>query len=153
MASVFWDAHGVLFIDYLAKGESINSERYIGQLMRLKNEIGEKRLQMKKKKVLFHQDNAPCHNSLAAMEKLNELSFEYLPQPPYSPDLAPSDYYLFADLKKMLQGKKFYSNEEVITKTKAYFETKDKSFYKKDIEMLEKRWTNCVAFAGDYVHE
>ena len=41
MASVFWDAHGVLFIDYLEKGKTINSERYIGQLMRLKNEIGE----------------------------------------------------------------------------------------------------------------
>ena len=70
---------------------------------------------MKKKKVLFHQDNAPCHKSLAAMAKLNELSFELLPHPPYSPNLAPSDYYLFADLKKMLQGKRFYSNEEVVT--------------------------------------
>ena len=58
MASVFWDADGVLFIDYLEKGKTMNSERYIGQLMRLKNEIGEKRLQMEKKKVLFHQDNA-----------------------------------------------------------------------------------------------
>ena len=153
MASVFWDAHGVLFIDYLEKGKTINSERYIGQLMRLKNEIGEKRLQMKKKKVLFHQDNAPCHKSLATMAKLNELSFELLPHPPYSPDLAPSDYYLFADLKKMLQGKRFYSNEEVITETNAYFEAKDKSFYKKGIEMLEKRWTDCVAFEGDYVDE
>ena len=89
MASVFSDAHEVLFIDYLEKGKKINSERYIGQLMRLKNEIGEKRLQIKKKKVLFHQDNAPCHKSLATMAKLNELSFEFLPHPPYSPDLAP----------------------------------------------------------------
>ena len=121
--------------------------------MRLKNEIREKRLQMKKKKVLFHQDNAPCHKSLATMAKLNELSFKLLPHPPYSPDLAPSDYYLFADLKKMLQGKRFYSNEEVITETNAYFEAKDKSFYKKCIEVLEKRWTDCVAFEGDYVSE
>ena len=70
-----------------------------------------------------------------------------------SPDLAPSDYYLFADLKKMLQGKRFYSNEKVITETNAYFEAKDKSFYKKGIEMLEKRWTDCVAFEGNYVDE
>ena len=87
------------------------------------------------------------------MAKLNELSFELLPHPPYSPDLAPSDYYLFADLKKMLQGKRFYSNEEVITETNAYFESKDKSFYMKGIKMLEKRWTDCVAFEGDYVDE
>ena len=87
------------------------------------------------------------------MAKLNELSFELLPRLPYSPDLAPSDYYLFADLKKMLQGKRFYSNEEVITKTNAYFEAKDKSFYTNGIEILEKRWTDYVAFEGDYVNE
>ena len=70
-------------------------------MMRLKNEIGETRIQMKKKKVLFHQDSALCHKSLATMAKLNEMSLELLPPPPYSPDLAPSDYYLFADLKEM----------------------------------------------------
>ena len=153
MASVFWDAHGVLFIDYLKKGKTINSKRYIGQLMRLKNKIGEKRLQMKKTNVLFHQNNAPCQKSLATMAKLNELSFELLSHPPYSPDLALGDYYLFADLKKMLQGKRFYSNQEVITERNAYFEAKDKLFYKKGIEMLEKRWTDCVAFEEDYVDE
>ena len=87
------------------------------------------------------------------MAKLNELSFELLPHPLYLPDLAPSDYYLFADLKKMLKGKRFYSNEEIITETNAYFEGKDRSFYKKGIEMLEKRWTDRVAFEGDYVYE
>ena len=87
------------------------------------------------------------------MAKLNELSFELLPHPPYSLDLAPSDYYLFAKLEKRLQGKRFYSNEEVITETNAYFEAKDKSFYKKGIEMLEKQWTDFVAFEGDYVDE
>ena len=76
-----------------------------------------------------------------------------LPHPPYSPDLAPSDYYLFADLKKMLQGKRFYFNEEVITEMNVYIGAKNKSFYKKRIEMLEKRWTDCVAFEGDYVDE
>ena len=108
---------------------------------------------MKKKKVLFHQDNAPCHKSLATMAKLDEFSFELRPHPPYSPDLAPSDYYLFADLKKMLQGNRFFSNEEVITETNANFEARNQSFYKKGIEMSEKRWTDCVAFDGDYVDE
>ena len=151
MASVFWDAHGVLFIDYLEKGKTIDSERYIGQLMRLKNEIGEKRLQMKKKKVLFHQDNAPCHKSLATMAKLNELSFELLPHPPYTGS-GPQRLLPVCRPQKMLQGKRFYSSEEVITETNVYYEGKDKSFYKKGIEMLEKRWTDCVAFE-DYVDE
>lgn len=59
------------------------------------------------------------------MAKLHELGFELLPHPPYSPDLAPSDYCLFADLKRMLRGKRYRSDEEVIAETEAYFEGKD----------------------------
>ena len=82
-----------------------------------------------------------------------KLGYELLPHTPYSPDLAPSDYWLFADLKKILQGKIFGSNEEVIAKTEAYFEARDKSFYKHGIQKLEKRWNDCIALKGDYIDE
>ena len=59
--------------------------------MRLKEEIAKKHLQMKKIKILFHQDDAPCHKSIVTMVKLHELHFELLLHPPYPPDLAPSD--------------------------------------------------------------
>jgi len=153
LASVFWDAHGILFIDYLEKGKTINSDYYIALLERLKDEIAEKRPHMSKKKVLFHQDNAPCHKSMKTMAKMHELGFELLPHTPYSPDLAPSDYWLFADLKKKLARKRFGSNEEVIAETEAYFEAKDISFYKTGIEMLEKRYNECIALEGNYVDE
>ena len=68
---------------------------------------------------------------IAMMAKLHELHFELFPHPPYSPDLAPNDDWLLADLNRMLQGKRFDSNEEVILETEAYFEAKDKLFYKK----------------------
>ena len=90
---------------------------------------------------------------MKTMVKLNALWFEFLPHPTYSPDLAASDFYLFADLKKMLKGKRFSSDDEVIAATEAYFEAKDKSFYKKGIESLEKRWNDCIAMEGDYVDE
>ena len=72
---------------------------------------------------------------------------------PYSPDLTPSDYWQFADLKKMFQGKTFGSNEEVILETEAYFEAKDKSFYQKGIELLEKHCNQCITLGGVYVDE
>ena len=59
------------------------------------------------------------------MAKLHELHFELLLHPSYSPDLAASNYWLFADHKRMLQGKRFGSNEEVILETEVYFEAKD----------------------------
>ena len=83
--------------------------------------------------MLFHQDNAPCHKSIVMIAKLHELHFELFSHPPYSPDPAPSNYRLFADLKTMLHGKRFGSNEEVISETEACFKTKDKSFYKKAV--------------------
>ena len=102
LASVCWDVQNILFIDYFEKRRTINSEYYIALLAHLKEEIDKNRPQMKKKKVLFHQDNASCHKSIAMKAKLHGLHFELLPYPPYSPDLAPSDYWLFADFKEML---------------------------------------------------
>ena len=83
----------------------------------------------KEEKVLFPQDKASCHKLIAMMAKLHDLLFELLPHPPYSPDLASSNNWLFADLKRILQGKRFGSNE-VISETEAYFKAKDKFFYK-----------------------
>ena len=138
LASVFWDAQGIIFVDYLEKGQTINSDYYINLLERLKAEIAEKRPHLAKKKILFHQDNAPCHKSMKTMAKLHELCFELLPHPPYSPDLAPSDYWLFADLKKMLRGKRFGSSDEVIAETNAYFEGKEKNVLQRRYRKIEK---------------
>ena len=84
---------------------------------------------------------------------MNELIFELLPYPPYSPDLSPSNYCLFADLNKILQGKRFGSNEEVIAETEACFKSKDESLYIKGIEKLEKCWNECITLEGNYVDE
>ena len=85
---------GILFIDYLEKGRTINREYYIIAL------IVRHQKMTKKKKVFFHEDNALCHKLIAMMAKLHELHFKLLPHPPYSPDLATRDYWLFADFKK-----------------------------------------------------
>jgi [histone H3]-lysine36 N-dimethyltransferase SETMAR len=120
-ASEFWGAHGIIFIDYLEKGQTINSEYDIAFLDRLNDDIKQKFHNLKKKKVLFYQDNAPCYKSIKMTAKLHELGNELLPHPPYSPELAPSDFFLFEEFRRMLAGKKFSTNEEVIAETEAYF--------------------------------
>ena len=101
----------------------------------------------------FSDGNLLNNLFMKTMAKLNELSFELLPHPSYSPYLAPSNYWLFGDLKKMLQGKRFGSKEEVFAETEAYFESRDESFYKKGIGKLEKRWNECITLEGNYVDE
>jgi len=59
-------------------------------------------------------DNAPFHRTLATEKKLAYLGFQYLDHPPYSLDLAPSDYHLFPELKKQLKGLHFSWDAEII---------------------------------------
>ena len=102
MASVFWDARGIVFIDYLEKGKTINGECYAKLLRELQQAIKSKRPGKLTKGVLLHQDNAPAHKSLVAMFAVHDCGFELIDHLPYSPDLAPSDYFLFPNLKNIL---------------------------------------------------
>ena len=54
--------------------------------------------------VLFHQDNAPAHKSVVAMAAVHDCGFELVDHHPHFPDLAPSDYFLFNNMKKTTLG-------------------------------------------------
>ena len=47
----------------------------------------------------FHQDNAPVHNSILVKDYLTKMGIKIVPQPPYSPDLSPCDFWLFSNLR------------------------------------------------------
>ena len=96
----FWDQDGILLIGYLPKGQTINSEYYSFLLVQLKDILKKKCRGKVTKGVLFLHDNAPAHRAIATQKKLAYLSFQCLDHPLYSPDRAPSDYHLFAGLKK-----------------------------------------------------
>jgi histone-lysine N-methyltransferase SETMAR len=153
MATVFWDSRGVVLIDYLQKGKTITGAYYSSLLDKLNEAIKAKRPHLAKKKVLFHHDNAPAHTSRIVTAKLEELRFERVPHAPYSPDLAPSDFFLFPNLKKWLGGRRFTSNEEVIAETNGYFAELEESYYCEGIKKLEHRWTKCTDLEGDYVEK
>lgn len=80
MASVFWDARGIIYIDYLQKGRTITGAHYANQLDQLHKAIQQKRPGMEKKKIYFLQDNAPAHTSKVSMAKLKELRYNHILQ-------------------------------------------------------------------------
>ena len=106
MAFVFWDAKGIVLIDYLQKGKTINGEYYAKLLRELRQAIKSKRSGKLTKGVLLHQDNAPALKSLVAMSAVHDCGFELIDHPPYSPDLATSGYFLLPNLKKHFAGKR-----------------------------------------------
>ena len=101
--------------------------------------------------MLFHHDNAPAHTSAVVTAKLVELGYELLPHPPYSPDLAPCDFFLVPNLKKSVAGQKFESNEEVIAATEAYFANLQKTYFPDVLKKLEHRWVKCIELRRYYV--
>jgi len=98
-------------------------------------------------------DNAPSHTSAVALAKIHELRFEQLDHPPYSPDLAPSDFFLFPKLKVALRGQRFSSNEEAITFVNNYFAEIDAEYYLDGLKRWEHRWKKCIELQGDYVEK
>ncbi len=102
MASMFWDYRGIVLIDWLPEKVTVNSDYYIQVLSNLKEQIKENRRGKCSRGVLLQHDNAPPHTSAKTMAAIGELGFTLIPPPAYSPDLAPSDYWLFPELKKSL---------------------------------------------------
>jgi len=103
--------------------------------------------------VLFHQDNAPAHTSRQALAAIQNSGFELLQHPPHSPDLAPSDYYLFTQLKEFMNGRKFTDYKDVICAANDRLEGQDEQFFRNGIRALEKRWNKRISVAGDYVEK
>lgn len=152
-ASVFWDAKGILLIDYLPKHRKMTAEHYVSLLDHLNEKIHEKRPGLQKKKIIFHQQNTRAHEAPMVMAKILGLNFELLENPQYSPDLDPSDFYLFPNLKKYLCGKRFSTNKDMIAAVDEYFAGLPDSHYRDGINLLEKRWTKCNEVRGEYLEE
>ena len=100
MTSVFWDAKGIVFINYLQKGKTINGEYYAKLLRELRQAIKSKQPGKLTKGVLLNQDNAPAHKSLVAMSAVHDCGLELIDHPPYSPDLAPIGLFSVPKLEK-----------------------------------------------------
>lgn len=154
MVSVWWDYKGIIYFDIMQRNKTINSNVYIQQLSNLQNVIQEKRPELANRKgVVFHHDNARPHTSLATRQQLLELDWDVLPHPPYSPDLAPSDYYLFRSLNNFLNGKMFKDDDEVKSHLVQFFNDKNQRFYEKGIMVLPERWQKVINNNGQYFTE
>jgi [histone H3]-lysine36 N-dimethyltransferase SETMAR len=153
MGTVFWDASGVLLIDYLPIGQTVTANRYITTLKKLKRAIRRKRPGLRDEEVLLLHDNARPHSALRTQEAIRKLGWSVLPHPPYSPDLAPSDFHLFGNLKEGLRGKHFATIQDVQRAVQGWVKEKPAEFFKDGIFNLVPRWQKCIAVDGDYVEK
>jgi len=87
------------------------------------------------------------------LEKIENMGWEVLPHPLYSPDLAPSDYHFFGFVKNQMRGQHYETNEALQTAVRQCLWAAGTEFYRKGIFKLPERWEKCVQRNGDYVEK
>ncbi|KAG5325823.1 MOS1T transposase, partial [Pseudoatta argentina] len=132
--------------------ESTVSKRLKGLGMIQNRALKEKRAlyaQRHDKVILLH-DNARPHVAKPVKTYLETLKWEALPHPPYSPDIAPSDFHLFRSMAHGLADRRFHSYEEAQKWIDSWIASKDMSFFRRGIHVLPERWEKVVSSDGQY---
>ena len=148
MVSVFWDAQGVLLLDYLKKGSTVTGQYYASLIQKPRVAIKEKRRGKLSKGIMLLHDNAPPHT---IKDTIHACGCELLSHPPYSPDLTPSDFHLFSHLKKHLRGQRFQDDGDVIAAVTTRLTDHDSDFLANGLKRFESRWQRCIDLDGAYV--
>ena len=110
----------------------------------LRQAIKRERIVKLSRGVLLQPDDARPHVSPKTVATIRELVFECLPHPPYSPDLAPSDYWLFGDMKRPLRGKRFPDFKGLDCQIKQWEKGTPKELNATGLEKLPERWKRYV---------
>ena len=103
--------------------------------------------------ILLLHDNARLHTAHAMIDALETLKFEVLSHPPFSPDLAPSDFHFFPLLKRGLKGTHLTSDDEVKQAVTSWIKPRTPEFFVDGMRKLVLRWEKCIERQGDYVEK
>ena len=153
MATVFWDAKGVIMLNFLPKRSTITGVYYANLLDQLRTAICEKRRGKLSKGVLLQQYNARVPTCKVAMDAAERNGYELIPHPAFLPGLAPSHFFLFPNLKKDIRELHFRSNEEVVTAVEEWVNGKDPGFFSSGLMALEHRCSKCITQKGNYIEK
>ena len=151
MLTAFFDRRGLLMADFLPRGQTINGNYYATLLRQLREEIKSKRRGRLTRGIRLLHDNAPVHTCNVAQAVIADCGFQTINHPAYSPDVAPSDYFLFADLKRHLRGKHFDCDESLRVAILEHFDSHSVAFWHEAIDSLENRWQRVVESHGEYI--
>ncbi|UYV76531.1 hypothetical protein LAZ67_14001018 [Cordylochernes scorpioides] len=142
LLTVFFDCRGVVHHEFLPQGRTVKKEYYLQVMRNFREAIRQKRPDLwKNKNWLLHHDNAPAHTSLLVRDFLAKNNTLMMPQPPYSPELAPGDFFLFPKLKRPMKGRHGIEGgaEKIL-----------KNDFLKCFEDWKNRWHKCIISHGDY---
>ncbi|PNF23498.1 hypothetical protein B7P43_G06514 [Cryptotermes secundus] len=141
MLICFFDVNGIVHKEFVLPGQTVNQHFYLDVLRRLRESVRRKRSEMwRNGNWLLHHDNAPAHTALTVRQFLTSNNMVIVPHPPYSPDLAPSDFFLFPRMKRSLKGKRFRDVDEVKENTLKALNSIQAQEFQHCFEQWQKHW-------------
>jgi hypothetical protein len=99
----------------------------------------------------LQMENSKPHVEKLTRFKIQNLNWEILLHPSYSPDLAPSDYHLFRFLKREIDGKEFHKEDDLKKWCQQFFHEKPKIFWERVLRSLPVKWATVVETNGAYL--
>ncbi|KFM58915.1 Histone-lysine N-methyltransferase SETMAR, partial [Stegodyphus mimosarum] len=153
MCTVFWDRKGVLLNELLPRGETINAARYCETLTKLRRAIQNKRRGMLSKGIVLLHDNARPHTAGVTQSLIRHFHREQLDHPPYSPDLAPSDYHSFLYMKREFGGKRFGSDDDTKNAVESWLSKLAGSFFDDGKNASQAHKKLCAVYGDEALKE
>ncbi len=149
MVLVFFDAKGVIYTNFVPKGETVNASYIRTAVARFLTVFKEKRPIMSSQDWWLHWDNALVHIAASVVDFLVAKGVKTIPHPPYSPDLAPADIFLFPRVKSELAGQTLTQES-----FKTSWEGVVRTIHKDDFAAAFRRWMvrceKCVRIGSNY---
>ncbi len=149
MLILFFDRYGPVYKQWMPNGAGINRHVYLQVMKSLKEAVRRRCPTHQQDWVLLH-DNAPTHNAGINVNWLRENRIECVPHSGYSPDLSPCDFWVFAELKKMVAGTRFHSIQEMITSVDAAIQTIPGEKWAAAMVRYPERLRKCITAGGAY---
>ena len=147
----FFDQKRIVKKELVPPGQTVNAPFYVEILKRLRENVRRKRPdEWWNNTWLLHHDNAPAHAALLTGSFLTDNNMTVMPHPPFSPDLAPSDFFFFPKLKMKLKGRRFQTLEEIQAESQAVLNTLRETDFQECLKKWQRRWDRCQASEGDY---
>ena len=147
----FFDSMGIIYIHWVPTGITVNKEYYIEVLREFRKTFRRKRPELfESGQWHFHQDNAPVHKSILVTDYLTQMGIKTVPHPPYSPDLAPSDFWLFPKLKENLRGNRYSTIEDMKEAVTRVLNTLTQEDFQGAFQKLLERYNKCIDVGGEY---
>jgi hypothetical protein len=145
IVTIFWNTFGIHVLAALSEKTSFDAEYFVDYVLTLITKLPVMHTAAsQKQKLVIHMDNLPIHKSKAAIRKFASMLVKLAPHPSYSPDLAPSNFFLFGYIKQKITGQEFVSPDDLFEAMREEFDRLSKSVLENVFDEWLIRIQTCV---------